>query len=402
MFAKFINIYKEEPYYKFCEDDNINGIMRLMIRNKLDFPQTSAGFSKLIEIYAEDQANNVSDEDKLKHICHFLQVPFPILDASIDNNSSTETPAEGDGYETALETLNDDPPQSSEEIDEVNATPKAGTPIAPHEDDPIDPFDEPVSFGNEEIETIQAHLAAHSEAKKSDNLRTRKRTHANVSVSPDCEDNTQNDSDVPVLSLSPVIDSMSLEQGGHGLITPSFQIPVAPSVNNTFGNRSGRPVPLPRRVLLNAPSTVAQPLASEPKPFESPTIQKSSSEIFNGSGIAPVMNGNVSTPESVATTQPLASEPKPVESPTIQKPSSEISNESGIAPVMNGNVSIPKPVAAANEIHKTSSGSGITPPMSGNTSFASSSSTRRLRFTGPAADEKLRKREEAEKQLQKA
>jgi hypothetical protein len=357
MFAKFINIHKEEPYYKFCEDDNINGIMSLMMKNKIDFPETSAGFSKLIEIYTEDRANNVSDEDKLKHICHFLRVPFPILDPSIDNTSSTETSAEGDGYETALET-NDNPPEPSEEIDDVNATPRAGTPIAPHEDGPIDPFDEPVSLGNEEIETIQAHLAAHSEAKKPDNLRTRKRTHADVSVSPDSDDNTQVDSDVSVLSLGKVIDSMSLEQdGGHGLITPSFQNPVAPSISNTSGNRSRRPVPLPRRVMLNAPSTVAQPLASEPKRVESPTIEKPSSEISNGSGIAPVLNGNVSTP---------------------------------------------KPVAATNEIHKTPSKPGMTAPMSANTSIASSSSTRGTRFTGPAADEKLRRqREEAEKQLQK-
>jgi hypothetical protein len=357
MFAKFINIFKEEPYYKFSEDDNINGIMTLMIRNKLDFPQTSAGFSKLIEIHTEDRANNVSDEDKLKHICHFLHVPFPILDASTDNKSSTETSAEGDGYETALETLNDDPSQPSEEIDDVNATPKAGTPIAPHEDGPIDPFDEPVSLGNEEIETIQAQLAAHSEAKKSDNLYTRKRTHANVSVSPDSDVNTQNDLDVTVLSLGPVIDSMSLKQDGcHGLVTPSFQKPVTPSISNTSGNHIRRPpAPLPRRVLLNAPSTVAQPLTSEPKPAESLNIQNSSNEISNGSCIAPAMNGNVSTP---------------------------------------------KPVAATNETHKTPSGPGITPPMSGNTSFASSSSTRRTRFTGPAADEKLRRqREEAERQL---
>jgi hypothetical protein len=271
-----------------------------------------------------------------------LQVPFPILDASMDNKSSTETSAEGDGYETALETLNDDPPQPSEEIDDVNATPKAGTPIALHEDGPIDPFDEPVSLGNEEIETIQAHLAAHSEAKKSDNLCTRKKNHADVSV----------------LSLGQVVDSMSLEQdGGRGLITPSFQKPVETPISNTSGNHIRRPVPLPRRVLLNAPSTVAQPLACEPKP---------------------------------------------VESPTIQKPSNEISNGSGIAPVMNGNVSIPKPVAATNEIHKTPSGPGIAPPMSDNTSIASSSSTRRARFTGPIADEKLRlQREEAERQHQK-
>jgi hypothetical protein len=338
MFAKFINIYKEEPYYKFCEDDNINGCMRLMIKNKIEFPQTSAGFSKLIEIYATDRANNVSDEDKLKHICHFMRVSFPILGTSIDNKSSTETSAKGDGYETALETLNDNPLQPSEEIDDVNATPKAGTPIAHHEDGP---FDEPVSLGNEEIETIQAHLAAHSEAKKSDNLCTRKKNHADVSV----------------LSLGQVVDSMSLEQdGGRGLITPSFQKPVETPISNTSGNHIRRPVPLPRRVLLNAPSTVAQPLACEPKP---------------------------------------------VESPTIQKPSNEISNGSGIAPVMNGNVSIPKPVAATNEIHKTPSGPGIAPPMSDNTSIASSSSTRRTRFTGPAADEKLRQREEAERQLQK-
>uniref|UniRef100_A0A914R0F4 Uncharacterized protein n=1 Tax=Panagrolaimus davidi TaxID=227884 RepID=A0A914R0F4_9BILA len=263
---------------------------------------------------------------------------------------------------------------------------RAETPIAPHEDGSIDPFDEPVSLGNEEIETIQAHLAAHSEAKKPDNLRTRKRTHADVSVSPDSDDNTQVDSDVSVLSLGPFIDSMSLKQdGGHGLITPSFQNPVAPSISNTSGNRSRRPVPLPRRVMLNAPSTVAQPLASEPKPVEPPTIQKPSSEISNGSGIAPV-----------------ASEPKPVESPTIQKPSNEISNGSGIAPVMNENVLTAKPVAATNEIYKTSSGPGVTPPLSANTSIISSSSTRRTRFTGPAADEKLRRqREEAEKQLQK-
>uniref|UniRef100_A0AC35FJW5 Uncharacterized protein n=1 Tax=Panagrolaimus sp. PS1159 TaxID=55785 RepID=A0AC35FJW5_9BILA len=357
MFAKFINIYKEEPFYKFCEDDNINGCMRLMIKNKIEFPQTSDGFSKLIEIYAKDRANNVSDENKLKHICHFMRVAFPILGTSIDNKSSTETSAKGDGYETALETLNDNPLQPSEEIDDVNATPKAGTPIAPHEDGPVDPFDEPVSLCNEEIETIQAHLAAHSEAKKSDNFCARKKTHADVSVSPNSGENTQNDSDVSVLSLGQVVDSMSLEQdGGRGLITPVFQKPVEPPISNTSRNRIRRSVPLPRRVLLNVPSTVAQPLACEPKPVVTPTIQKSSSEISNGSGIAPVMNGNVSTPKSVA---------------------------------------------ATNEIHKTPSGPGIAPPMSGNTSVASSSSTRRTRFTGPAADEKLRQREEAEKQLQK-
>uniref|UniRef100_A0A914PR29 Uncharacterized protein n=1 Tax=Panagrolaimus davidi TaxID=227884 RepID=A0A914PR29_9BILA len=257
-----------------------------------------------------------------------------------------------------LETLNGNPPQPSKEIDDVNATPKAGTPIAPHEDGPIDPFDEPVSLGNEEIETIQARVAAHSEAKKPDNLRTEKRTHADVSVSPDSDDNTQNDSDVSVLSLGQVIDSMSLEQdGSHSLITSSFQKTVAPLISNTSGNRSGRPVPRPRRVLLNAPFTVAQRLSSEPKPVESSTIQKPSSKISNGSGIAPVMNGNVSTP---------------------------------------------KRVEAVNEIHETPSGPGMTPHMSANTSIASSSSTRRTRFTGPAADEKLRRqREEAEKQLQK-
>uniref|UniRef100_A0AC34FDU5 Uncharacterized protein n=1 Tax=Panagrolaimus sp. ES5 TaxID=591445 RepID=A0AC34FDU5_9BILA len=230
MDANTINPWIDEPNYAFSNNPDINDLLNVMIDFRLPFPQTSAGYLKLLEIFIDDRAKNVSDEEKLKHVCEYLRVDYPPERKHLSRGSSpARTCSTAESYITAEETMQENIPETSTQNDDVNntlnnsfdATPKAVTrwknsplrvvanlqvDISDNDEEESDSFNDPMpELDDEEIDLL---LPKFTTFLSSPDGKSRKRKTSFSDVS-DVSSESDFDDNVSLLSLSNIMGAMT-------------------------------------------------------------------------------------------------------------------------------------------------------------------------------------------------